>query len=333
VLSTMAYEQDATGRLQTHVRGKKTNGSVVSNSRLLLLQRRLKRNKRTTTTTQRPNTVRTQRKKLDGFLEKTQSKLTISTAETSCTSSLSQSLPLANHSFEYQISRMPSQQTFGSDSYGSGSMEDSLADSFATFAISSQRKDATALFKEWRSLYVLSAGNSENHADDEGDDTQEEFPSDEKTISSQLDTDSRAGSQADGQVIIHGSPSDLLSAAYTIESSSDTMSAPNQHIPTPPQTTTAACSFNLNFFGSEILKSVANAVSQMTAQGKDESGVNDDNSEYSNDNSSCSEKSDSSEETNNLILDKLLHYDEGETKPKLAWTFESFEAGTVDSEF
>ena len=186
----MAYEQDGTGRLQPHVRGKKTNGSVVSNSRLLLLQRRLKRNKRTTTTTQRPNTVRTQRKKLDGFLEKTQSKLTISTAETSCTSSLSQSLPLANHSFEYQISRMPSQQTFGSDSYGSGSMEDSLADSFATFAISSQRKDATALFKEWRSLYVLSAGNSENHADDEGDATQEEFPSDEKTISSQLDTDS-----------------------------------------------------------------------------------------------------------------------------------------------
>lgn len=293
-----------------------------------LLQRRLKlaESKRLSTANtrqqqqQQPNNVRTQKKKLDGFLEKTQSKLTISTTDTSCSSSLSQIL--ANHSFEYQISTMPSpsqhKQTCSRDS-----MEDSFADSFATFAMSSTAHDVATLYKEWRSLYV-NAGNSENHADDEdeGDDTKEEFPSDEMTYS-HLD----AKSQTVNQVTIDGSLSDLLSAQHTIESSTDTMIPPNHRIQTPR--TSAACSFNFNFL-SVVKKKF---MSQMPAQEKDETRVYDDKSHYSNDDSSCSEKSDSSDKTKNFIQADLLRYDEGETTVKMKWTFGSSEAGSADSEF
>lgn len=352
----MAYEEDASRRSQRSGGTSISNDNLVSSSRLLLLQRRLKRAKRQTAVNtqqqqQQNPTVLRQKKKLDGFLEKTQSKLTISTAETSCTSSLSQSL--ANHSFEYQISKMPSQQSFGSDTYGSGSgsgsMEDSLTDSFATFTISSQARDAAALFKEWRSIYAVSAENSEHHADDEDDrddDTtqyddddntkQEEFPSDYTTndhLDEESQAESYAESQAVGQMIIDGTPSDLLSGQYTIDSSTDTMSPLNQHIPTPPETTRTSCSINFDFFGgNDMLKTVVERVSRMASTGKDEDGENDDNSECSNDDSSCSEKSESSGETNKLIPNELLHFDGGVTQATTNWTFDSSEAGTADSE-
>lgn len=356
----MVYEGDAASRRSQWSGGTSiSNDNLVSSTRLLLLQRRLKRAKRNTAANtqqqqQKPPVPR-QKKKLDGFLEKTQSKLTISTAETSCTSSLSQSLP-ANHSFEYQISKMPSQQSFGNDTHGSGSgsMEDSLTDSFATFTMSSQARDAAALFKEWRSIYAVSAENSEHHADDEddGDDDttqyddntqndyttkKDEFHSDETFIShvdEESHTESYAESQAFGQMIIDGTPSDLLSGQYTVESSTDEMNPPNQHIPTPPETTRTSCSINFDFFGgNDILKSVVERMSRMASTGKNEDGVNDDNSEYSND-SSCSEKSDSSGETNNFIPNELLHFDGGVTQATTTtnWTFDSSEGGTVDSE-
>lgn len=321
-------EVESVGRLHPHRDVNKTSsGSVVSSSssksRLLMLQRKLRKVKDPATTAQQePNTVVITKKKLDGFLEKTQSKLTISTAETSCTSSLSQSH--VNHSFDYPISNMPSQ--LGSDSYASGSKaEESFAESFATFALGSHAQDAAELFKEWRSLYALSAENSEHYADDEADDEDEQTehcPDDDETASHRPEAEEK---EVERHVIIDGTPSDL--AQLTIESSCDTMSTANHHIPTPPGTTSVPCSFNFDFFGGEMLKSVARTVSQMAGQ------VMDDDSEYSDDNSSCSGNSDSIEENKNFIPNKLLHYDkgsttydEGETKPSITWTFDASEA-------
>ena len=331
----MASEHDCSRRLQRHIEGTSNDKAVNS----FLLQRRLKlaKSKRLSTTNirhhhqkqqqqqqQQPNTVSIQKKKLDGFLEKTKSKLTISTTDTSCSSSLSN--VLANHSFEYQISRMPSpsqhQQTFSSDS-----TEDSFADA-TTFAVSSAAHDVATLHKEWLSLYALNARNSENYADDdnEGDYTKEEFPSDEMNHS-HLDAKSQEKSQAVDQVTTVGSPSDLLSAQYTIESSATETMIPQNHRTPTPQTTSAACSFNFNFLS--VVKN--RFMSQMPAKEKDENRMYDDKSYYSNDNSSCSEKSDSSDETHKIIPNDLLRYDEGETKVKMDWTFGSSE--TTDSEF
>jgi hypothetical protein len=119
---------------------------------------------------QHPNTFRVQKKTLDGFLEKTRPKLTISTTDTSCTSSLNQIPP--DQSVECQIPRMPSQHH---------SMEASVADSFA----SSTAHDVATLYQEWRTLYGLNTGNSEiNEVDEgEGDNTKEEFPIGEKSNS------------------------------------------------------------------------------------------------------------------------------------------------------
>ena len=321
-------EVESVGRLPPHGGVKKTsNGSVVSSSssksRLLMLQRKLRKVKDPAKTTQQqPNTVVITKKKLDGFLEKTQSKLTISTAETSCTSSLSQSH--VNHSFDYPISNFPSQ--LGSDSYASGSKaEESFADSFATFALGSHAQEAAVLFKEWRSLYALSAENSEHYADDEADDEDEQTedcPDDDETASHRPEAEEK---EVERHVIIDGTPSDL--AQLTIESSCETMTTVNEHIPTPPGTTSVPCSFNFDFFGGEMLKSVVKKMSQMAVQ------AIDDDSECSDDNSSCSGNSESMEENNNLIPNKLLHYDksssaydEGETNPSITWTFDSSQA-------
>jgi hypothetical protein len=314
-------EEGGTGRRFQSLGQKLSNDNAVNSSRLLLLQRRLKRakqpNRTTNTYMHHPNTAHVQRKKLDGFLQKTQKGLTISTTETTCSSS--EGLSHANHSFDYPISRFQSHQILGSesyssDSYGSSSMEEeSFATSFTTsFDTTSQAPDAAVLFKEWRNLYALSEVTSVNYADDEAT-KQEEFRLIEST-----------SRHSDVEVVIDGSPSDLLSAQCTVEgSSSDTTSTVNRHIPTPPEATSAACAFSFNFFGNEMLKSVAKKVSQMNA-----SGVNDDDSDYSDNNSALSANSGSTEETD-LIKGKLVKYDEGETPAQMNWTFDSSEAGTI----
>ena len=294
----------------------------VSSSRLLLLRtRRLQMAKSrqqlsstaNTRQQQHPNTLRVQKKTLDGFLEKTRPKLTISTTDTSCTSSLSQ-IPPANNSVECQIPRMPSQHH---------SMEASVAaDSIA----SSTAHDVATLYKEWRSLYGLSStGNSEMCEDKkEEDNAKEEVPSEK--YKNHPDVESQKESQAVGQEAIN-SPSDLLSAQYTTESSTDTMKTmvlPTHRIQTPIGMTSASCSFNPHFF--QFLKSAVQKkfMSQMPGENNG-NRVSDGKSDYNyiGDNSSRSYKSDSSGE----------RYDEGEIKATMDWTFESSESGSAYSEF
>ena len=278
VSSTMAYYGKEGGTV-----GKKMSkeNKVGTSRRLLLLQRGLNRRSKHTTATstnlQNPNTDLVQpKKKLDGFLEKTLTELTVTTTQSTCsTSSLSQSA--VNHSFEYPLRRNSSQQTFGSGSYDSGSygssgMDESLStfgtESLSTFATSSQASNPPAdLYKEWRDLYGLSTENSDDEADkqaESNDDTdeQEGLCLVETTISH----------SNDAEVISNDSLNDLLTAQYTLESSTDTMSSQvamiledlkenNHPIQTPRDT---SCSFNFNLFGNEMLKSVAETVSQMT---------------------------------------------------------------------
>lgn len=261
---------------------------------------------------QHPNTLRVQKKTLDGLLEKTRPKLTISTTDTSCTSSLSQ-IPPANNSVECQMPRMSSQH----HSMGASVAADSIASSTA--------HDVATLYKEWRSLYGLSStGNSEMCEDNkEEDNAKEKVPSEKSK--NHPDVESQKESQAVGQEAIN-SPSDLLSAQYTTESSTDTMKTmvlPTHRIQTPIGMTSASCSFNPHFF--QFLKSAVQKkfMSQMPGENNG-NRVSDGKSDYNyiGDNSSRSYKSDTSEE----------RYDGGETKATMDWTFES-SSGSADSEF
>jgi len=283
-----AKEEGDTGRLQPHVEGKmsKSKDTVVSTllQRSKGITRRLKSKRPNTTATLQqhppdPN-VLVEKKKLDGFLQKTQYNLTIST--TASTRSSSPGRSHDNYSFDYPIARWPSQQTSISSDSGSGSMDESLA----TFGTSSKVPDDADLlkegyqldanfFKEWLQLFKSrSAETSAKEANEAM-----------KLLVHPVKATSRHSNE---EVIIEGCPSDLLSAQYTLESSTDTMSTVHHRISTPLATTSASCSFNFtpNFFGVEMLKSVANkTVHQNKAQRKNGSGVNDEDADSRDDKS------------------------------------------------
>ena len=266
--TTMAHaEQRGRGRSQPQVKDKVPPSAIQHLSSRF--QRRLKKSKlpkQITTHQHPPKNVNVQNKKIDGFSKKKQSKLTVTTTESTCASSLSQ-----NHSFEYQMSSVPSQQIKHSG-IGSFSMDE---ESNASYGETPKAPDDVDLVSEWLQLYACS--NTSSYTFDEADE-QEEYRSSRKT-----------NRHSDNEMINYDSPRDLLSENYSLASSNDTITPTN--IPTPPEIASASCSFNFDLFGLSMLKSVGQSMSKIKAQIEEDSIVDDEYLDSCDDNSSCSANS------------------------------------------
>lgn len=250
------------------------NKSTVGRSLLQRLQRRLRmstNHPRTTTTTQGqyPSDVQ---KKLDS-LRNNQPKLTISTTELDDTarrrfvqktcSSLSSTVQENKGHRHLFFDYWPSHS--GS---GSGSMDESCKVA---------QPDDASHFEEWLSTRY------------------------ENTAKVKFHPAEKTRHHVDEEVTIDGSPSDLLSAQYTVQTSTDTMSNPNQRIQTPHEITSKSCSFNFDFFGGDMLNSVAETVSQIKSLRTYGSEDYDADSDYSDDDSEDDDaNSYSSEESSQL---------------------------------
>eukprot|EP00984_Skeletonema_dohrnii_P021099 scaffold10440_cov161-Skeletonema_dohrnii-CCMP3373.AAC.3 len=262
-------EQRGKGRSQPQVKDKVPPSAIQHLSSRF--QRRLKKSKlpkQITTLQHPPKNVHVEKKKIDGFSKKNKSKLTVTTTESTCASSLSQ-----NHSFEYQMSSFPSQQTRNSG-IGSFSMDE---ESYASYGETPKAPDDVDLVSEWLQLYACS--NTSSYTFDEADE-QEEYRPNRKT-----------NRHSDNEMINYDSPRDLLSENYSLASSNDTITPTNHRIPTPPEIASASCSFNFDLFGLSMLKSVGQSMSKIKAQIEEDSIVDDEYLDSCDDNSSCSANS------------------------------------------
>ena len=299
-------EESNTGRSQPH--NVKERGPLHSLSSRF--QRKLKKVKLPTPSSAKQDASKTtghvQAIQPAGFVEKkNQLNLTVATTDSTCTCTSSRSQNPYN-SYEYSISSSNQQACSQINS-----------DSMETFESSGRSPNVPSdvdLFSEWLQLHARSSGEkATTDTYDEADEQEDFFPFRATTAATyqyprEIEYESRNepnemiyfDSQRElnemiyyesrrelDEMINYWSPRDLLSDTYShsLVSPTDTAAATNNHIPTPPASASASCSFNFDLFGLSMFKSVGESVSQIKARIEGEDGESTDSDD--DDDSSC----------------------------------------------